>query len=54
MVRDVAVVHVAMGTLADAPTIRPPEHILIGPKAPRFTIADGLPQHRGHAGDGLL
>ena len=38
-------VHVAMGTLVDAPTIRPSEHIFVGSKAPWFTISDDLPQH---------
>jgi hypothetical protein len=37
-------VHVAMGTLADAPTIRPTCHIFVGSKAPWFEITDDLPQ----------
>jgi hypothetical protein len=48
VVRDGAFVHVAMGTLVDAPTIRPTHHIFVGSKAPWFTIADDLPQYEGH------
>lgn len=44
LVRDGAYVHVAMGTLADAPSIRPSRHIFVGSKAPWFTITDDLPQ----------
>ena len=43
-VRDGAYVHVAMGTLVDAPGIRPNRHIFVGSKAPWFTITDDLPQ----------
>ena len=49
LVRDGAFVHVAMGTLADDPTIRPSEHIFVGSKAPWFTITDDLPQFAEHA-----
>ena len=45
VVRDGVYVHVAMGTLVDAPTIRPSRHIFVGSKAPWFTITDDLPQH---------
>jgi hypothetical protein len=45
VVRDGAYVHVAMGSLADAPTIRPSEHIFVGSKAPWFDITDELPQN---------
>ena len=45
VVREGAFVHVAMGTLADAPTIRPSKHIFVGSKAPWFTITDDLPQY---------
>ena len=45
VVRDGAYVHVAMGTLVDAPSIRPTEHIFVGSKAPWFEITDDLPQH---------
>ncbi|MBN8962977.1 MAG: GFA family protein [Rhizobiales bacterium] len=45
VVRDGAYVHVAMGTLVDAPTIRPTHHIFVGSKAPWFTITDDLPQY---------
>jgi hypothetical protein len=48
VVRDGAFVHVAMGTLADDPTVRPSAHIFVGSKAPWFTIADDLPQHEEH------
>jgi hypothetical protein len=43
-VRDGAFAHVAMGTLADDPGIRPSRHIFVGSKAPWFTITDDLPQ----------
>jgi hypothetical protein len=33
-----------MGSLADAPSIRPAEHIYVGSKAPWFEITDDLPQ----------
>jgi hypothetical protein len=45
VVRDGAWVHVAMGSLVDAPSITPAEHIYVGSKAPWFTITDDLPQH---------
>ena len=45
VVRDGAYVHVAMGSLVDAPSIRPTEHIYVGSKAPWFEITDALPQH---------
>ena len=48
LVRDAAYVHVAMGTLLDAPSSRPSAHIFVGSKAPWFTITDGLPQYDGH------
>ena len=48
IVRDGAYVHVAMGTLVDAPTIRPTAHIFAGSKAPWFSITDDLPQYQGH------
>ncbi|MDP1961918.1 MAG: GFA family protein [Reyranella sp.] len=50
VVRDGAFVHVALGTLADEPAIRPTMHIFVGSKAPWFTITDDLPQYEGHAG----
>ena len=46
VVRDGAFVHVAMGSLKDAPTIRPSEHIFVGSKAPWFEITDDLPRHQ--------
>jgi hypothetical protein len=45
VVRDGAYVHVAMGSLVDAPTIRPSGHIFVGSKAPWFEITDDLPQY---------
>ena len=44
VVREGAFVHVAMGSLVDAPRIRPTEHIFVGSKAPWFEITDALPQ----------
>jgi hypothetical protein len=44
VVREGAFVHVAMGSLADTPTIRPTEHIFVGSKAEWFEITDDLPQ----------
>jgi hypothetical protein len=49
VVRDGAYVHVALGSLVDAPTIRPTEHIFVGSKAPWFEIADDLPQFEEYA-----
>jgi len=49
VVRDGAYVHVAMGSLADAPSIRPTKHIFVGSKAPWFEITDNLPQFEEHA-----
>ena len=53
VVRDGAFVHVAMGSLVDAPSIRPTEHIFVGSKAAWFEITDDLPQFDGHAQLGL-
>jgi hypothetical protein len=44
VVREGEWVHVAMGSLVDAPSIRPTEHIYVGSKAPWFEITDELPQ----------
>jgi hypothetical protein len=44
IVRDGAYVHVALGSLVDAPSIRPSEHIFAGSKAAWFDITDELPQ----------
>lgn len=49
VVRNGEYVHVAMGSLVDAPSIRPTEHIFVGSKAPWFEITDDLPQHDGYA-----
>lgn len=48
LVRNGEWVHVTMGTLVDAPSIRPTAHIFVGSKAPWFTISDDLPQYEGH------
>ena len=48
LVREASWVHLAMGTLVDAPTIRPTHHIFVGSKAPWHEITDDLPQYRGH------
>jgi hypothetical protein len=44
VVRDGAYVHVALGSLVDAPGLRPTKHIFVGSKAPWFEITDDLPQ----------
>ena len=44
VVRDGGWVHVALGSLADEPSIRPQGHIFVGSKAPWFEIGDDLPQ----------
>jgi hypothetical protein len=49
VVRDGEYVHVALGSLVDAPSIRPTEHIFVGSKAPWFEITDDLPQFEEHA-----
>jgi hypothetical protein len=48
VVRDGAWAHVTLGTLVDAPSIRPSCHIFVGSKAPWFTITDDLPQYEEH------
>jgi hypothetical protein len=50
VVREGAYVHVALGSLVDAPSIRPAKHIFVGSKAPWFEITDDLPQFEEHAG----
>jgi hypothetical protein len=49
VVRDGAYVHIALGSLVDAPSIRPAAHIFVGSKAPWFEITDDLPQFEEHA-----
>jgi hypothetical protein len=49
VVRDGEYVHVALGSLADEPGIRPTKHIFIGSKAPWFEVTDDLPQFEEHA-----
>lgn len=45
VVREAAYVHVTYGTLIDAPSLAPTEHIFVGSKAPWYEINDDLPQH---------
>src|SRR5262245_7435375 len=49
VVRDGEFVHVALGSLADAPSLRPTKHIFVGSKAPWYEITDDLPQFEEHA-----
>jgi hypothetical protein len=49
VVRDGAYVHVAMGSLVDAPSLRPSSHIFVGSKAPWYEITDDLPQFEEYA-----
>ncbi len=49
VVRDGEYVHVALGSLVDAPSIRPTKHIFVGSKAPWFEITDDLPQFEEYA-----
>ncbi|WP_223972001.1 GFA family protein [Bradyrhizobium sp. ma5] len=51
-VRNGAYIHVTMGTLRDAPTIRPTAHIFVGSKAPWYEILDDLPQYQEHVTQG--
>ena len=50
MVRDGQFVHVAMGSLVDAPSISPTEHIFVGSKAPWYDITDELPKYKTFPG----
>jgi hypothetical protein len=52
VVRRGAFVHVTMGTLRDAPAIRPSAHIFVGSKAPWYDISDDLPQYQEHVSSG--
>ena len=49
VVRDGEYAHVALGTLVDAPSMRPTKHIFVGSKAPWFEITDDLPRFEAHA-----
>ena len=51
VVRDGAYAHVTMGTLVDAPAIRPSMHIFVGSKAAWYDITDDLPRHDGFPAD---
>jgi hypothetical protein len=52
IVREGVFVHIAMGSLTNAPSIRPTEHIFVGSKAPWHTLNDDLPQYARHAFEG--
>ena len=45
IVQEGTMAHVTYGTLADAPTLAPQAHILVGSKAPWYAIHDPLPQY---------
>ncbi len=45
LVRGGTHVHVTLGTLDEAPSLKPMAHIFVRSKAPWHTICDGLPQH---------
>src|SRR3954453_18374642 len=49
VVRDGQYVHVAMGSLIDPPSIRPPPPIFVGQRAPGYDIPDPLPQSKEYA-----
>lgn len=49
IVRESRYAHVQLGTLIDAPSIRPMFHIFVGSKAPWHQIADNLPQFDEYA-----
>ena len=48
VVQDGARVHVALGSLRDAPAMRPQNHMMVGSKAPWHEITDDLPQFDGY------
>jgi hypothetical protein len=48
VIADKEFVHVTLGTLVDAPGIRPTAHIFVAGKAPWYDITDELPQFPGH------
>jgi hypothetical protein len=45
VIREGTVIHVAMGSLSDTPSIRPSHHIFVGFKAEWDEITDDLPQY---------
>jgi hypothetical protein len=47
VIRKGTFIHLAMGSLVDAPSVRPSAHIFVGDKAPWFEITDSLPQYEG-------
>jgi hypothetical protein len=52
VVREGTYVHVTMGTLVDAPSIRPSKHMFVGSKANWHDITDDLPQYEAFPTDG--
>jgi hypothetical protein len=48
VVREGDYVHVALGSLVDAPSIQPTKHIFVGSKAPWVEITDDLPQFEAY------
>jgi len=46
VVREGKYIHVLLGTLLEAPSLRPTEHIYVGSKASWFEITDDLPQRQ--------
>jgi len=54
VVRNGAFVHVAMGTLVDAPSIRPAVHIFVGSKAPWFTSPTICRNTRPYSGGAMI
>lgn len=54
VVREGAFVHVTLGTLTDAPSIRLTAHIFVASKAPWFEITDALPQYAEFPGGPLI
>jgi hypothetical protein len=46
IVRQQRFVHIPLGILTDAPSLRPSFHIFVGSKAPWYDILDNLPQHQ--------
>lgn len=46
LVREGSFIHLTLGTLTDAPSIKPSAHIFVKSKAPWYTITDELPQHQ--------
>jgi hypothetical protein len=45
-------VHLRLGTLTDAPSMKPQSHSFVGSKAPWYEITDDLPHHPTARGAG--